>query len=77
MVYNATFNNILAISWRSVLLAEETGEFGENHRPVANHWQTYIFHIKLNIFSVWSQYMSDFDKKKIYQNVVALYKFIN
>ena len=64
MVYNATFNNILAISWRSVLLAEETGEFGENHRPVAGHWQTYIFHIKLKKFSVWSQYMSDFDKKK-------------
>jgi hypothetical protein len=37
MVFNATFNTISAISWRSVLLVEETGE---NHRPVANHWQT-------------------------------------
>ena len=26
MVFNATFNNISAISWRSVLLVEETGE---------------------------------------------------
>jgi len=26
MVFNATFNNISAISWRSVLLLEETGE---------------------------------------------------
>ena len=25
MVFNATFNNISAISWRSVLLLEETG----------------------------------------------------
>jgi hypothetical protein len=25
MVFNATFNNILAISWLSVLLVEETG----------------------------------------------------
>jgi hypothetical protein len=25
IVHNATFNNILAISWRSVLLVEETG----------------------------------------------------
>ena len=25
MVFNATFNNISVISWRSVLLAEETG----------------------------------------------------
>ena len=24
-MFNATFNNILAISWRSVLLVEETG----------------------------------------------------
>jgi len=37
MVLNATFNNISVISWRSVLLVEETGE---NHRPVASHWQT-------------------------------------
>jgi hypothetical protein len=33
MVLNATFNNISAISWRSVLLVEETGVLGENHRP--------------------------------------------
>ena len=37
MVLNATFNNILVLSWRSVLLAEETGVSGENHRPVASH----------------------------------------
>jgi hypothetical protein len=34
MVFNATFNNISFISWRSVLLVEETGGPGENHRPV-------------------------------------------
>ena len=37
MVFNATFNNISAISWRSVLLVEETGGPGENHRPVGSH----------------------------------------
>ena len=37
MVFNATFNNISVISWRSVLLVVETGE---NYRPVASHWQT-------------------------------------
>ena len=26
--------------WRSVLLVEETGVPGENHRPAASHWQT-------------------------------------
>jgi hypothetical protein len=31
MLFNATFNNILAISWRSVSLVEETGILGENH----------------------------------------------
>jgi hypothetical protein len=37
MVFNAPFNNISVILWRSVLLVEETGE---NHRPAASHWQT-------------------------------------
>jgi len=40
MVLNATFNNILAKSRRSVLLVEETGVSCENHWPVASHWQT-------------------------------------
>jgi len=30
MVFNATFNNISVISWRSVLLVEETGVPGKN-----------------------------------------------
>ena len=37
MVFNATFNNISVISWRSVLLVEEIGVSGEHHRPVASH----------------------------------------
>ena len=40
MVFNATFNNISVISLRSVLLVEESGVLGENHRPVGSHWQT-------------------------------------
>jgi hypothetical protein len=48
---NATFNNILAISCRSVLLVEEetTGP-RENHRPAASQWQTLshnVVHIAL------------------------------
>ena len=39
MVSNATFNNISFISWWSVLLVEETGIPGKNHRPAASHWQ--------------------------------------
>jgi hypothetical protein len=40
VVFNATFNNIAVISWRSVLLVKETGGPRENYRPVASHWQT-------------------------------------
>jgi hypothetical protein len=34
---NATFKNSSAISWGSVLLVEEAGVPGENHRPAASH----------------------------------------
>jgi hypothetical protein len=37
MVFNATFNNISVISWRAVLLVEETGVPRENHGSVINH----------------------------------------
>ena len=37
MVFNATLNNTSVISWRSVLLAEETVVLGENYQPVASH----------------------------------------
>ena len=39
IMLNAIFNNISVILWRSVLLMEETGVPGENHQPVATHWQ--------------------------------------
>jgi hypothetical protein len=37
MVFNATFNHIAVILWRSVLVVEETGVPGENHQPVASY----------------------------------------
>ena len=39
MVFDATFKKFSVLSWRSVLLVEETGVPGENHRPLASHWQ--------------------------------------
>ena len=33
-MFNTTFNNISVISWRSVLLVEETGVPGENHSKI-------------------------------------------
>jgi hypothetical protein len=57
MVFNATFINIAAISWQSVLLLVETGvpcvwlvETGvpcEYHRPAASHQKT----LSLNVAS--------------------------
>ena len=38
MVFNATFNNISVISWRSVLLVEETGVPGETSEKFVNEW---------------------------------------
>ena len=40
MVFNTSFNNISVLSLRSILLVEETGVSGENHRLVGSHWQT-------------------------------------
>jgi hypothetical protein len=37
LVVSATFSNISAISGRSVLVVEETGVPGENHRPWASN----------------------------------------
>jgi hypothetical protein len=36
-VSNATFNNISFISWRQILLVEETGVPGENHQSAASY----------------------------------------
>ena len=48
MVFNATFNNISVISWRPVLLVEETGVHRENHRPVTSHWRTLSHNVVLS-----------------------------
>jgi len=45
MVLNAIFNNISVISYPSVLLVEETGGHGENHRPVSCHWKTWLHNV--------------------------------
>jgi len=37
MVFNVTFNNISVLSWMAVLLVDETGVPGENHRPAVSH----------------------------------------
>ena len=49
MVFNATFNNISVISWRSVALVEETRIPRENHRPdQLFHIMLYLVHLIMN-----------------------------
>ena len=62
-VFNATFNNISAIAWQSVLLVEETGIPWENPWPAASHWQTLSHnvvssfeHIKTILFWYFNTY---------------------
>ena len=44
-----TFSNISAISWRPVLLVEEAGVPGENHRPWASNCGR-LAHTKVDIY---------------------------
>jgi len=70
MVFNTTFNNISVISWRSVLLVEETGE---NHWTAASHCQTWIY--------TWSSRQSklalDSDKFVIHQKSEKIASSLN
>ena len=43
MVFNTTLNTNLVILWWSVLLVDETGVPGENHRPAAHHYLNNVF----------------------------------
>ena len=51
IVFNVAFNDILAISWRYILLVEETGGPGENQRPAASHWQTYYIMLYTSLWA--------------------------
>jgi hypothetical protein len=51
-VFNATFNNISVISWRSVLLVKEPDVTGENHFPKYID-KVVIIEIKQTWHTVW------------------------
>jgi hypothetical protein len=44
-MFNDTFNNISVILWQSVLLVEETGVPGENHRPAWSNGQALSYNV--------------------------------
>ena len=47
LMFNATFNNISAISWRPVVVVKEARVPGENHRPWASTVK--IYHLRLRV----------------------------
>ena len=55
MLFNATFNNLLAISWRSVSLVEETGILGENHYIIFD----LIFGVLTPLSTIFQLYQGD------------------
>jgi hypothetical protein len=53
IVFNATFNNISAISWRPVLVVEEAGGFSAMHAAVMNKKKDLFTRNQDNVFE-WS-----------------------
>jgi hypothetical protein len=70
MVFNSTFNNISDISWRSVVLVEETGVLRENNRPAASHAQT----LSHNVVSSTLRHNSNFLDLEMCTSVVLSFE---
>jgi hypothetical protein len=62
--FTPTFNNISVISWRSVLLVEETGVPRENNLPATSHWQTLSHNVVSSTpWTIWYWYIWHFSMR--------------
>jgi hypothetical protein len=74
IVFNVTFNNISVISWQLLLLVKEIGVPGENHPPVASHWQFLSHNVLSNLLyhCMYSVYVLDILFKRVVQAPCAI-----
>jgi hypothetical protein len=77
MVFNDTFNNISVISWRSVLLLEETKVPGENHRLAATHRQSLLHNVVGRFFTDSDNVSESFVSIYFYRNINLIWKRLN
>jgi hypothetical protein len=56
IVFNATINNISAISWRSLLLVKEAGVPGENRGVKHNNTNSSDFLLFIYSYCLWTHY---------------------
>ena len=68
MVFNATFNNITVISWRSILLVEKTGE-----TTATGHWQS----LSHNVVSNTHVYEKNVCTAVLYELMNLLRNYVN
>jgi hypothetical protein len=52
MAFNATFNNISVISWRSVLLGEETGKNTDLSQVTLSHNVVHLALIEIRTYNI-------------------------
>ena len=78
MVFNATFNNISVLSWRSVSLVEETGVPGENDLPQVGGSSIRTLYLNVNPTTILEYILKVTDRNlyhvELYRIQIAAYR---